>query len=203
MDMMDGLAGTLAGMQEDAMEAAKMAGGLVLGATIAKSVDVWVSEQTWAKDAAGAPSAATKWGIPVGVTALGLFLFSRFRGSYPALAGANGLGMMGYGIGKLVKLAVGQFAAEQTETVNKYLGLGAVDNYESALVMNGLGYDMSINRYLRNGPSLMGLGDDRSPGAPVFVETVSGAPTSITQISGAPTQISTISGLHGLSATLM
>lgn len=202
MDMMDGLAGTLAGMQEDAGVALKMSGGFVLGLAIARFVDKTVSDLEFAKTQTWVPMAAPALPILVG-----LALFTKTRDSYPALGGANGLGMIGYGLARYAKIALDKAATKADGTADaesiaakasSYLSLGAVDTYESSLVVNGLGYsDMGINRYL---PRFNGLGDSRSPGAPTFVETVSGAPTSVTAINGAPTSVTT---LQGLSATLM
>ena len=188
MSMMNGLAGTLAGMKEDAFEAAKMGGGVVLGVSLAHAVNKYVSDMAWAKD--------SKWAgyvVPLAPFALGLFIFSKFRGQAPALAGANGLGMMAYGVGAIVKKALKD--AKQ-DTAASYVALGAVDNYESN-ILGGLGQmDYSINRYLS--PSLNGY--SRYPGAPTFVESLQGAPTQFQTLQGAPTSIES---LNGLSATLM
>ena len=183
-----GLAGTLAGMKEDALEAAKLGGGVVLGVSLAHAVNKTLSEMDWAKD-----SKLARYGIPLAPFALGLYLFSAHRGQYPALAGANGLGMMAYAVGAIAKKAL--IDAKQGK-VAEYVALGAVDNYESN-ILAGLGQmDYSINRYLS--PSLNGY--SRYPGAPTFVENLQGAPTQFQTLQGAPTSIES---LNGLSATLM
>lgn len=196
---MNGLAGTLAGMKEDAMEAAKLGGGVVLGVSIAAWVDRMLKGDDAKpgfladKDKNGQDVAWAKWVRPLVPLAVGLGLFSKLRGQYPALAGANGLGMMGYGLGSLVKSALK--AADQTDAA-AYVSLGAVDNYESN-ILAGLGAaDYSINRYLS--PSLNGY--SRYPAAPTFVQQLQGAPTQIQSLQGAPTSIES---LNGLSATLM
>jgi hypothetical protein len=195
---MNGLAGTLAGMKEDAMEAAKLGGGVVLGVSIASYLDKKLKGDDGKGilgdlDSAGTARAWAKWVRPLIPLAVGLGLFSKLRGQYPALAGANGLGMMGYGLGSLVKSALN--SADQSAGAS-YVALGAVDTYESN-ILAGLGAaDYSINRYLS--PSLNGY--SRYPGAPTFVQTLQGAPTQIQSLQGAPTSIES---LNGLSATLM
>ena len=245
MDIMDGLAGTLAGMQEDAMKVAQMGGGVLLGATLAHIVTTFAdtyglevvvgadgkptldskgNKQYTYKDASGASLAypptyeeqdkvrkIPHWLAPVATITLGLGLFAMGKDSYPVMAGANGLGMVAYGAGRLAKNFLNR-AAEKDPTstaaqFNKYIPFAAVDTYESPLLA-GLGAGPgSIERYLNmNG---LGYGGDysRSSGAPVMVEQInglgSGAPTQfqeVRQLNAAPM---TISGLHGLSATLM
>lgn len=196
---MNGLAGTLAGMKEDAMEAAKLGGGVVLGVSIAAWLDGKLKGADGKGilgdlDEKGEAKSWAKWVRPLVPLAVGLGLFSKLRGQYPALAGANGLGMMGYGLGSLVKSALK--SADQAEAA-AYVQLGAVDTYESN-ILAGLGaYDMSVNRYLS--PSLNG-GYSRYPAAPTFVQSLQGAPTQIQSLQGAPTSIES---LNGLSATLM
>lgn len=215
MEIMDGLAGTLAGMKEDALVAAKMGGGVVLGAGVAHFVTGFLNNMGAAPVADAAKEAAkggvsgvaagstfekAAWVPPLVPVVVGLFLFSRFRDQYPALAGASGLGMMGYGLGSLAKQALNKL---NQKAVADYIPFGAVDTYESN-ILAGLGADMSINRYLNGG-----LGyNDRSSGAPVMVEQVrslASAPTEFQNLAAAPmtSSLVTMNGLHGLSATLM
>jgi hypothetical protein len=197
MAMMNGLAGTLAGMKEDAAEAAKLAGGFVLGVGLAAGVSKLLTKVEFLADKPDAKWA--KYARAAVPTALGLALFAKGRGAYPILAGANGLGMMAYGLAGIVKAGLtdaGQ--ADAASWIPTLQGMDVVDTYESNILggLRGLGGDMSINRYLS--PSLNGY--SRYPGAPTMVESLQGAPTQFQTLQGAPTSIES---LNGLSATLM
>lgn len=229
MDMMDGLAGTLAGIQEDAPQALKMTGGFVLGVSLGAIVNNFVSNIGVTTDDKGVRSVKGKDGAPVVLSdnyeeqdkvlpvphwvgplvpvAVGLGLFAMKRGEYPVLAGANGIGMVAYGLARLVKNFANR--ADQKDpkswgaTVNKYLPFGATDTYESPLLA-GLGYGPgNIDRYLAQGMNGLGYGPyDRSPGAPVMVERLASAPTEFQEVRLAAAPM-TATALNGLSATLM
>ncbi len=193
-ESMNGLGATLGLMKEDAMEVAKLGGGFLLGAGIAQGV-LMASDKFLP---ASTPAWVQKWVMPAVPLALGTFLFAKYRGSHPALGGANGIGMVSVGLGVYLKRALE--SVDATKDYAKYIPLGAtVDTYESNILagLRGLGnMDYSINRYLS--PSLNGY--SRSAGAPTFVESLQGAPTQIQSLQGAPTSIES---LNGLSATLM
>ena len=204
MEIMDGLAGTLAGMKEDAPKVAKMGAGVLLGIGLGSAVSSFINNG--ASFTEPAEPKVPRWVGPVAVTAVGLGLFAGLRDRAPVLAGANGLGMVAYGVGRLAKNFVNDAAAKDAAgwaaKVNKYLPFGATDTYESPLLA---GYGPGgIDRYLAQG---LGYGAyDRSPGAPTFVEQVSpfaGAPTQIQQVERLGAAPMTVTALHGLSATLM
>lgn len=206
MDMMDGLAGTLAGIAEDAPKVAKMGGGVLLGIALGAAVSTLINNG--GSFTAPAEAKVPRWVGPVAVTAVGLTLFALKRVDYPALAGANGLGMVAYGVGRLAKDLLNDSAAKDpagwAAKINSYIPFGATDTYESP-ILAGLGMGPgSINRYLAQGVNGLGYGAyDRSPGAPTFVEQLNSAPTQFQEVQRLAAAPMTINGLSGLSATLM
>lgn len=140
---------------------------------------------------------------------------------------SSGLGMIGYGLGHVLKAILERVDIDYSSVDSKgaytlkspastwaqktaaVLPFGAVDTYESNIVINGLGYAGGVRGYMRRG--MNGLGYNRNPGAPTFVESVRGlgrAPAEIqtlvasSGISAAPSTIEPVS-MQGLAATLM
>lgn len=136
---------------------------------------------------------------------------------------SSGLGMIGYGIGYVVKAILERVDVDYASAPNAngsyamktpastwasktaaFLPLGAVDTYESNIVINGLGYAGGVRGYMRAG-RMNGLGYSRNPGAPTFVQRLNSAPTEIQTLAGvsAAPMTSEVVSLQGLSATLM
>jgi hypothetical protein len=194
---MNGFAGLMDDIKSSAGEAFAGGAGLVVGVSLAKFVTAKVDKAVSEMEA-GAGKDALGYVTPAIPLVLGLALYAKFRNS-PSLAArslgaANGAGMIAFSLATYAKKLIGLSKSEGATAAASYIGLGAVDTYESP-ILAGLGNYGPISEYLR--PSLGAYGM-RSPGAPVFVEDagMAGAPTQFQEVRGS------VNGLHGAPSSI-
>ena len=170
---LEGLYDSLAGIQEDAMEFGVIGATALVSAGIAKFVVGYVKPML-------PQGAVADYGAPLIPIAVGIFLGGYLRRFNNNVAVGTAVGMVSYGLAKLVEPLLGANAS-----LSPFNGLGEYD-YAS---MSGFGYyPMSEGNYLNAAPvsaeDVSGFGSE----APVSVEDVSGfgseAPVSVEEVSG-------------------
>ena len=170
----------LGALKKDSMDVAVVGVSALAGLAAAK----FVSDKTEGMIPASLGKAGSYIAplIPVAVGVGFQMLGNKQAGkSAEALKGAAA-GMVAFGLGKLVVVALGKDSA-----ISKALPLAGVDVYDSA--MAGLGAygsnmrSMNINRYTRLG------------GAPVQVQRLAGAPVQVQRLAGAPVQVQQLAGV--------
>lgn len=202
----------LYGLKEDAMQAAKIGGGALVGAAIAKLVidkgaaliAPTVEEATAAGDAskgkaANKDSALRKYILPLVPVGVGVFVHSKFAPQYPLAAPGVAAGMVAVGLGRLISNVIEKPKADKDGKKGMDVADLLPGGRDSALAGLGYVYDYSLQG-LGIGP---GDVTRYMNGAPTQVQSLMGAPLQVQALAGLGASPNTVSVVGPMSASLM